>query len=66
MPDPTPEERIAKAVNRIDQSGGIDGAHHKQWVLDQVLRILLSESDYKAFVAQRIADGYEWSEGIPP
>jgi hypothetical protein len=25
----------------ISRYGGIDGAHHKQWVLDQVARILL-------------------------
>jgi len=34
------DEQIAAALNRITQSGGVDGAHHKQWVLDQVVRIL--------------------------
>ncbi len=29
------------ALRWIEQYGGIDGAHHKQWVLDQVARILL-------------------------
>lgn len=60
------QARISDAVNRIDQSGGIDGAHHKQWVLNQVLCILLSAKEYQAFVARRIADGYDWDEGIAP
>jgi hypothetical protein len=34
------EERIEKALGIIHQFGGIDGAHHKQWVLDQVVRAL--------------------------
>lgn len=29
------------ALEYISRYGGIDGAHHKQWVLDQVVRILL-------------------------
>lgn len=28
------------ALNYIGRYGGIDGAHHKDWVLDQVARIL--------------------------
>lgn len=33
-------EKREKAINLIIQYGGIDGAHHKDWVLDQVVRIL--------------------------
>ena len=29
------------ALRYIEMYGGIDGAHHKTWVLDQVVRILL-------------------------
>lgn len=39
LPD-TPETRIARALWYIDQYGWIDGAHHKQWVLDQAVRAL--------------------------
>jgi len=28
------------AMYYIERYGGIDGAHHKDWVLDQVVRIL--------------------------
>lgn len=33
-------ERIRKALDIIAYGGGIDGAHHKQWCLDQVVRAL--------------------------
>jgi hypothetical protein len=34
------DERISKALELIAEYGWIDGAHHKQWVLDQAARIL--------------------------
>lgn len=33
-------DRINSALGIITQYGGIDGDHQKQWVLDQVVRIL--------------------------
>jgi hypothetical protein len=33
--------RIAKALNFALRYGGIDGAHHKTWVIDQMVRALL-------------------------
>ena len=33
-------DRIKDALLYIEMYGGIDGAHHKDWVLDQVARIL--------------------------
>lgn len=35
-----PKRRIEKALKLIGRYGSIDGLHHKQWVLDQVVRIL--------------------------
>jgi hypothetical protein len=32
--------RVAAALRVIHRYGGIDGAHHKQWVLDQTVRAL--------------------------
>lgn len=34
------KQRIEKALQLIDCYGDIDGGHHKQWVLDQVVRAL--------------------------
>ena len=36
----TPEKRIADALSVIIRYGGIDGSHHKDWVLDQAVRCL--------------------------
>ena len=63
--------RIDKALDVINQYGGIDGAHHKQWVLDQVVRTLLPDGFYDEWVRQH-NDGdegpntYEWEEGTAP
>lgn len=60
------EERIATALDIIECYGGIDGAHHKQWVLDRVVRALTGPG-YAAWV-----DGFElggegkWEQGVAP
>lgn len=59
-----------RALDLINRYGGIDGEHHKQWVIDQVVRILAGD-DYADWVAQHKAgdDGlntYDWNEGVPP
>lgn len=33
-------DRISLALDQALNGGGIDGAHHKQWALDQIVRIL--------------------------
>lgn len=40
MPAGTQEERIAKALAIAAVYGGHDGAHHKDWVIDQMTRAL--------------------------
>ncbi len=40
LPAGTSEERIAKALALAVAYGGIDGAHHKDWVIDQMVRAL--------------------------
>jgi hypothetical protein len=63
-------KKIQDAIDFIVKYGGIDGAHHKTWVLDQVVRIL-AEDRYEQIVKDACAgedgpDTYEWDEGIPP
>lgn len=66
------QERIKAALQTAFNYGGIDGGHHKIWVIDQMVRQLLgSEADYQAWVASFCEgedgpDTYEWDEGIPP
>jgi len=63
-------ERVEAALGVIEQYGGIDGEHHKQWVADQVARVLVGER-YDAWVAEMCVgedgpDTYEWDSGIAP
>lgn len=63
-------ERVAAALALIVQFGSTDGAHHKDWVLDQVTRTLAADR-YPELV-RRACDGedgentYSWEEGIAP
>ncbi|HET7135185.1 MAG TPA: hypothetical protein VFJ25_04640 [Casimicrobiaceae bacterium] len=62
-------EKERKALDLIARYGGIDGAHHKQWVLDQIVRIL--SDDYAEWVREQKdgedgPDTYDWDEGIAP
>lgn len=63
------QHRAEHALAIISSYGGIDGAHHKQWVLDQVVRVLAD--DYEAWVRKQKdgedgPDTYGWEEGIAP
>jgi hypothetical protein len=67
---PPPEDRIRHALDLAHQWGGIDGGHHKQWIIDQMVRALAGP-DYEQWVARRKPgddgpDTYDWDEGIAP
>lgn len=63
-------DRVELATELVLEHGQEDGAHHKAWVIDQVLRILTG--DQYAEVVADYRDGedgpdtYEWDEGIAP
>lgn len=64
-------KRVARALDIAHQYGGIDGDHHRAWVIDQMVRSLLGKVEYKRWVAAQRAgedgsDTYEWDEGIAP
>jgi hypothetical protein len=62
----TPQERIDVAMAYIGDYGYIDGAHHKQWVLDQVARVLLGD-EYPEWADGLDEDGVSWwDRGIAP
>lgn len=60
----TREQRV---LDLIVDYGSIDGAHNKQWVLDQIVRILTGE-EYEDFLEHHLnADGFEdWDVGVAP
>jgi hypothetical protein len=58
-----------KALDLIGEYGGIDGGHHKQWLIDQLVRVLAGDytewvRDYKD--GEEGPDTYGWDEGIAP
>jgi hypothetical protein len=60
--------RIDKAIEIAVSYGGIDGAHHKDWVIDQVVRALAG-GEYDRIIAKARdgEDGPEtWDCGIAP
>ncbi len=64
------EDRVNMAVELAGNYGSTDGAHHKMWVIDQMVRIL-SDDRYEDFVAavkhgDEGPETYEWDEGIAP
>lgn len=66
----TDKQKIEDAIGLIVQYGGVDGAHHKAWVIDQVLRILAGD-EYDELIRTICAgddgpDTYEWDKGIVP
>lgn len=66
----SPNERVDAAICVGFHFGCVDGAHHKMWTIDQMLRILTG-ADYPTHVAdfEEGEDGpktYEWSTGIAP
>ena len=70
--DDTPFATLGKqaALEVAQKYGGIDGDHHKAWVIDQMVRALTGDG-YDQFVADTCAgeegpDTYFWGEGIAP
>lgn len=64
------DERVLKAVCLAIRYGQIDGSHHKAWVIDQMVRVLLSDR-YDDVIAEAKAgedgpDTYSWDCGVPP
>ncbi len=60
------QQRIDKATEIAYQYAQIDGAHHKMWTIDQMLRELLGDG-YDKFVKEYEEDGeYKWDIGIAP
>jgi len=63
---------IIKALEIASEFGQDDGAHHKAWVIDQMVReLLINTTGYNDFVkkykdGEEGPDTYDWDEGIAP
>lgn len=59
-------EELGEIADFIVDMGSIDGADHKQWVLDQVLRKLLKDA-YEEYVEElEVRDELDWDTGVAP
>lgn len=66
----TNKDRVDDALHMLRQYGGVDGADHKQWLIDQVL-YCLTDPEYEEWVADWEVgeDGphtYKWDTGVEP
>ena len=43
-----------------------DGDHHKQWCLNEALKLLLGEENYEKYRRELADEDYEFEEGIAP
>jgi ribA/ribD-fused uncharacterized protein len=60
-------KRINDAIDVAWKAGGVEGDHHKAWVIDQMLRKLLSTAEYNDFLTEYEKSGeYKWDPGIAP
>lgn len=63
-------QRIKNAIDIAIRYGGIDGSHHKAWVIDQMVRQLTgnrySEIVREACDGEDGPDTYDWDVGIAP
>ena len=64
-------QRIENTLNLIFDYGGIEGDHHRAWVIDRVVYTLLGgpdhHEDYLRWVAEWECNGeYHWEKGIIP
>ena len=63
---------IERALYIAQRCGGVDGAHHKDWVIDQMCRALLVNNDEYSEFVREACDGedgpgtYTWNEGVAP
>lgn len=66
----SPQDRLDQILDLLYRYKSVDGAHHKDWLLNQIARAAL-EDEYQAWI-QKYKEGedgpdtYEWDEGIPP
>jgi hypothetical protein len=61
------EQRVAHAVTLLILYGTVPGAHHKAWLIDQVLRVLLEDEDaYQQCIQEAASGGDPWEKGIAP
>lgn len=64
------QEKLKNILNLIDRYGMIDGSHHKQWLLDQIVKVILTPEEYEKWITEFDEEEQEefiwWEKGIAP
>jgi hypothetical protein len=55
---------VSKAISLAKEALQIDGANHKQWYLEEILKSL--DVDLKEYKNRLNKEDYDWEEGIAP
>jgi len=64
--------KLENALELIGQYGGINGVHHKAWVIDQIVRMLTDDryddwvNEVKGPIDEDGETEYDWDIGIAP
>jgi hypothetical protein len=68
MTDSIPQgDKVAKALDFALRYGGIDGSHHKDWVIDQMVRALTECPNVISFGVDSRGQQYEYTvQGASP
>jgi len=59
-------QKELKIFNFIFNNWTHEGDHHKQWMLDQIIRILLEENYETGIQGLQDEFGFTWDEGVAP
>ncbi len=66
------KEKLEKIEELVAEGASIDGAHHKQWYFNEIIKVITeTDKKYKKWVEkyESGSDGpqtYIWDEGIAP
>ena len=55
------KKECKKIIDLVIDALCIDGAHHKQWVLEELLRLLVPAGTFAD-----LKESFEWEDGIAP
>jgi hypothetical protein len=62
------KERLVEVYKLAIDGLGTDGDHHKQWFLEEILKVVVGEENYDRIFKElgEENDGYAWEPGIAP
>lgn len=60
------ETELYLIYQHIVEFGKVDGEHHKQWMIDQILRLVCKRFDWDYETVIELDFDNEWDNGIPP